>query len=294
MENNYNNNELDRWLREQAEADGWDQPSEQVWTNLRAGLDARRKRRLWFWLFVFALGAGLLGGGIGYRHWHKSETIPAVQNGPVAGTESGAGKTRAAAEPPETSADFEISSNSRNLPSAEKNSRTPDTRTLPQVAESGTNHTTQNTQAARQSTAQTNTHTNTTKPAVRDWAGNQAARTAPQNLPTHASEIVPNTAVQAAEPEHNLPGTNTAPAPPDTPVSIAETAPEETQAIPPVALLPRIQPARLSVPQRPEPVSMALPPIVKKTPENGWYAGAVAGMFFTGRRIKSESGQQPN
>ncbi len=70
----FDDTELDRWLRDNAgrynrtpAPDGWDTPSNAVWEGLRAGLDRRKKRRRygWLWLFLFC---GLFAGGlIAYR-----------------------------------------------------------------------------------------------------------------------------------------------------------------------------------------------------------------------------------
>ena len=70
----FDDTELDRWLRDNAgrynrapAPDGWDTPSNAVWEGLRAGLDRRKKRRRYGWLWLFLLGGLLAGGLIAYR-----------------------------------------------------------------------------------------------------------------------------------------------------------------------------------------------------------------------------------
>lgn len=67
--NSFNDNELDRWLRQNAGSgheapapDGWDTPPETVWEQLRAGLDERRKRRRLLWAVWSVVFIGLAGG----------------------------------------------------------------------------------------------------------------------------------------------------------------------------------------------------------------------------------------
>ncbi len=70
------NGSLDHWLREQADGhdplpadDGWDLPSEQVWTAVKSKLQRRRRRRLIFFWWLL-LGA-LLGGGALVWHFER-------------------------------------------------------------------------------------------------------------------------------------------------------------------------------------------------------------------------------
>ena len=82
-----NDNELDRWLRENTGSsqeppapDGWDTPSEQVWKGLRAGLDQRRKRRrgfLWIGALLLAITAGI-AGWLSPKPFNPSVNIPAT------------------------------------------------------------------------------------------------------------------------------------------------------------------------------------------------------------------------
>jgi len=68
--NLFNDNELDRWLRQSAgpgneppASDGWDTPAEHVWTQVRTGLDDRKKRRRRYFAFWTVLLIGLFAGG---------------------------------------------------------------------------------------------------------------------------------------------------------------------------------------------------------------------------------------
>lgn len=70
--NSFNDNELDRWLRQSAgqgheppAPDGWDTPPEDVWAQLRADLDQRRKRRRLLWAVWSVALIGLAGAA-----WH--------------------------------------------------------------------------------------------------------------------------------------------------------------------------------------------------------------------------------
>lgn len=68
--NLFNDNELDRWLRQSAghgneppASDGWDTPAERVWEQVRTGLDDRKKRRRRYFAFWSVLLIGLFAGG---------------------------------------------------------------------------------------------------------------------------------------------------------------------------------------------------------------------------------------
>ncbi len=276
---NYNDKELDRWLRQNANnqdlppaADGWDSPPEALWTNLRAGLDQRKKRRRWFVMFGFGLLLILSGSGLGY--WFRTSDHAAQT--PVA-IEMHAGQQQT-------------------------NSKTTDS---PQP-----NKTTDNT-THKHPTVNTNTPTPAGQQASKHPAGNpvHANPQAPQNSNTfQATQTVSEDRMDTPgfEPRHIKQTAQNAPLS-DTPVKV-QTLPE-TEKIPgldaeinqtsnfkqlltlsQLAILP---PAAINFNRStPRLKTVEIKPV--RAPQTSWYAGAFSGVFFTNRKLKNADGLKPN
>ncbi len=273
MENKFNDNELDRWLRSNAEAqapDGWDSPSEAVWTGLRSGLDARKKRRRFFLLLWFGLLAGLLGG-IGFWQFQPENAGSAtetISKQPVAEQ-----KTNVAPTPI-------LTEKSVATPTGADNGDTPQASGF---FEKNTTATKQ-TQSA-QTTAQVNTKT---LPAAAQATGS-SPKTNPQSTdPASGPMAVPAQKIPQELPEQQ-PGTS--PEASENRYGMALETPALLSTLPqaPLSPLPAHQRA-----YHPEPVLITPVEKTEKPRKAGWYAGAVSGMFFTSRNLQTQTGQALN
>lgn len=277
MEDKFNNNELDRWLREQAEApapDGWDTPPEAVWTGLRTGLDARKKRRRFFLLLWFGLLAGLLGG-IGFWQFQPAQPHPITET--VARQPMTKQKTNTLSDPV-------FSEKTARATAADV--KNPDTTKTTCI--SGT--TTKATDYAHETEIQVPEPVNTTTTPT------TPVNTTPLPAAAQASGSAPKTPDQ-------LPAENRPQQPRE---QHAETTAEgsENQKVAGLkipALLTKLPPATLApLPPRqrtfhPEPIFLITP--VEKTEKPGkagWYASVVSGMFFTSRNLQTQAGQALN
>ena len=275
----FNDTDLDRWLRENADRkaaapapDGWDTPSEAVWHGLRNGLDQRKKRRrlLGLWLMLIAIFSG---GAFWY--FTPNTMIPPMEN-------TAAGKTTEQARPIPDS----------GQPTAEPG---------PPVLQS--------TAAAAPSTKQT-TNTKTAYPgpasAVRTVrAGDPFAQSPalrPNAGPTFsgvndaALSAQRRTAASAAGLDMQLPGHGSGQEPEDAatpaPVSTTVVAEPAVQPMHPATVLPMAWPAP-TIPPRPFQWPAA-PPVQPHRSKRHWYAGLEYGAFYTSRVLKTQNGKVPN
>ncbi|MCB9333176.1 MAG: outer membrane beta-barrel protein [Lewinellaceae bacterium] len=291
MENKFNDNELDRWLREHAEApasDGWDTPSEAVWTGLRTGLDARKKRRRFFLLLWFGLLAGLLGG-IGFWQFQPEQPhLSTETSGSPLITEQ---KTNTLSAPisseksasPSAAATPADNDNPGTSPASGISGKTTTNHT--QIAKSPTPEpvnttTTRNSNSIQSTTVQTTAQVNTTPPP----AATQTAGSGPKISGSLSIENKPQ------QPQVLQPGPTTGTL--KNQDVIAPNVPALLPTLPaaPLVLLPIRQQAF-----HPEPIDLITPVEKMATPgQAGWYAGAVSGMFFTSRNLQTQTGQALN
>lgn len=130
----FNDKELDRWLRENAGTgmeppapDGWDSPTEAVWTGLRAGLDRRKKHRRGLLIFWSLFLAGL-SGGLGYWYAGGRNAAQPVQDTIANTALSTVEQTPVAPTPPVRNtagqhANYNLSINTQTLPGAGRTSK---------------------------------------------------------------------------------------------------------------------------------------------------------------------------
>lgn len=284
MENNYNDKELDRWLREKAGAqdatpadDGWDSPSDSVWTGVRRGLDRRKKRRSWFLLLGIGLLLGLAGSGIVY--W--------IQRA-------------------ETAAPSAIASETTTLPAQSGASLT----TVPKTdikVETSTNHTAINTNSLPPAGTTTTQHP-AGSPARSVRSTSETASTSainPRAISDHLPEekIHPTSTAQTADaPSSDALGTDlTNPGVVPSPHEAIAAPTTEPGAIPAVASFEKTAPipplSALAIPglhwDRATPFNVIETKPLRSS-QTHWYAGAQSGLFFTSRKLKNAGIQAPN
>lgn len=268
----FNDNDLDRWLRESAyqqrvvpAPDGWDTPSGDVWQRLRRGLDERKKRRRFLWLWL--LPALLLGSGAWWYGFYQPRRTGAGQigNGPAAKI-TVAPQLKQPASNPDAEAAY---------PAA--------------PAKPMTKEQTLNTKPVFPGPASTVLHGPaggflTVPPAPQPNAGSPfstplTVQTAPGTGP-EAHETAP--AVLTADTggvSHAAAATNT---------QAGKTCRTE-------ANIPDLLPSPAVVLSASSPVQWPAAPVVHpQSPALHWYVGAFSGMSYTARVLKSGDGKIPN
>ncbi|TNE58130.1 MAG: hypothetical protein EP344_10365 [Bacteroidetes bacterium] len=288
-----NDNELDQWLRTNAghqdtppATDGWDTPSEAVWSGLRNGLDQRKKRRriLIFWSVLIL---ALIGGGL----WHWSARDVEQPTAVVANQQHSTVNTLNNAFPKATF----------KSPGENK-----------QATKQETTHITdRQIQSPASDTRQVNTttHRSPTPPASQtvttDFIPTQPA---PKNRQT-VSQVAAGPDLPATQ---QIYGMNGYPAPAQLPVStvpatlitpdISHRQVRSLQgllaAFPPtfstepartVAALPRAEATRKEVPPQ-----VAASNSIPKDHGVNVYTGLHLGSYFTSRTLRNEQGTKPN
>lgn len=264
------NASLDHWLREHADgsqmlpsADGWDQPSEQVWTAVQAGLRRRKRRRLVFfwWLSLGAvLGGGAVAGSMG-RYW------------------KGGFEAKAIGSSAENQTGFEASHSLNRGASPEVNP-TPNPSPEGEVhAPAGSKLSSFHKTIYFQQQPKGHALSEGKLPAL-SGEGLGVGSTPGQGFPSSGTAILNNPAVLR-------PVSIT----PETKLSVNISTPENL----PVAIASRIEPsaARVSPESSVAPTLLPFSLPLKNTP-SFWTFGASGGYFFTTRTLRAPTGDRPN
>ncbi|MBL7776147.1 MAG: hypothetical protein JNK89_09105 [Saprospiraceae bacterium] len=293
MEHKFNDQELDRWLRENAAPEGapptgddWDSPPEQVWVKVRAGLDRRKKRRRAFYLWLSA--ALLLGALAGAAYWQQIADKPAV---PVAMVPFPAPTKPAAEKPNSTESPSQATPTSAptQLPANQSTSK-------PQTSTSKLQTSNFKLQTSNSKLQTPNfKHINTPLPARAGLPSRPAGAFENSQQPSEPQIAAPSqTPASPSQPTQSDRGAK-------LPDLLSDKAPNATA---PQLLSPAIQQSAL-----PALPGETIPPLefhrqpvfptveivpVKMKPAGSWYAQAVSGLFFTSRQLKNTGVQAPN
>ena len=278
---NYNDKELDRWLRDNAgsreappAADGWDSPSKGVWTGLRAGLDQRKKRRRW--LLLLGLGLILALGGSGLAYWFKTNytaaqtahttVAPSIpQQAEINITEASQNSKQAEGKPTNThptvntNTPLPAGKNVSNRPAGDQ-FKSPGNIAPEKLHNTGMSQIGSN-----------------PRPTSQDGAG-QLERVQPRVLEVNlASTVIAQNLTKTMNPDES---------------DSEESAAHEFIPVSPFAALQILPPPALNWQRKPQLPTAPIEP--HQSSQVQWYAGAVGGLFFSTRRLKNAHGQTPN